>query len=396
MPSTQEQPLSHALSLGSDSFQKEWSFLLACVSPAPPADLLSTRLAVPLDWKVLLSLAGDHGVSGLLALRLQGLNFQSVPPEARENLNARIRAQHLFSLSMTAELFHIIEDFCSATIDTVLVKGPLISLLAYGDPSLRGYGDLDLFVRHAQILAASQRMVALGFHPNVQESAIRAGKIPGEYVFKRPGTQRLVEIHTEHTFRYYPRPMPIDALFARRRALLLDGRSVPALCLEDDLLMHCIHGAKDFWARLMWVADVASLVARHPEIDWERLFQYAREVNAERMLLVGLQLGAVLLAVHLPQSVSARVEKDPVVATLCRQIARWLPAAGYAQPSLPERALYRARMGGGGLAGALYLSRLSLSPTEEDWAEGTPQHRFWLWDALRRPFRLIRKYGQDG
>jgi len=40
--------------------------------------------------------------------------------------------------------------------------------------------------------------------------------------------------------------------------------------------------------------------------------------------------------------------------------------------------------------------RLSLSPTEEDWVEGAEYRRSWLWDAVRRPLRLLRKYGPDG
>jgi hypothetical protein len=55
--------------------------------------------------------------------------------------------------------------------------------------------------------------------------------------------------------------------------------------------------------------------------------------------------------------------------------------------------MFRMDMAGVGIAGAGYLLRLSLSPTEEDWEEGSEERRSWLWDAVRRPFRLIRKYG---
>jgi hypothetical protein len=52
-------------------------------------------------------------------------------------------------------------------------------------------------------------------------------------------------------------------------------------------------------------------------------------------------------------------------------------------------------MTGGGLIGAAYLARLSLSPTLEDWAEGAGERRSWLRDAVRRPLRLFRKYGSN-
>jgi hypothetical protein len=349
-----------------------------------------------LDWGVLLELAEGHGVLGIVAVRLEELNYDGVPPDAREKLQTRLRAQYLFTLSMTAELFRLLADFGRAGIETLLVKGPLISLLAYGDPAVRSYVDLDLIVRHRDILPATQHMIALGFDADVPERAIQAGKVPGEYLFKRPGTQRLVELHTERTFRYYPRPMRVEDLYARQRRVPLDGRDVPVLSLEDELLLNCIHGAKHFWERLIWVADVTALAARHPEMDWQKARQAARDVGAERMLRVGLQLGVSVFGVPPPPEMAAELTRDAATKRLCRQVVRWLPQAGFAPPALRERALFRVSMAGGGFVGAQYLLRLSLSPTEEDWVEGAEDRRSWLWDAVRRPLRLLRKYGPDG
>jgi hypothetical protein len=53
-------------------------------------------------------------------------------------------------------------------------------------------------------------------------------------------------------------------------------------------------------------------------------------------------------------------------------------------------------MRGGVFAGPAYFLRLSLSPTEEDWQAGEKISRNRLLDALRRPFRLVRKYGRSG
>jgi hypothetical protein len=294
------------------------------------------------------------------------MGFLQVPTFAREQLQNRMRAQLLFTLSMMAELFRILEDFSKGGIETVLVKGPLVSFLAYDDPAVRSFVDLDLIVLHGQILEATRHMTGLGFESDVPETAIVAGKVPGEYLFTRPGTKQLIELHTERTFRYYPKAMRIEGLYARKRQVLLDGREVPALSLEDELVLNCIHGAKHFWERLTWVADVAALAARHPEIDWRKARGWAKEVGAERMLRVGLQLGASVLDVKLPDAMVEEVECDGMAKKLCRQVARWLPLAGYSPPALLERAMFRMNMAGGGIAGAGYLLRLSLSPTEED------------------------------
>lgn len=348
-----------------------------------------------MNWDLLLELADEHSVQGVLTSRLEEAGFAGVPAQAREKLQSRMRGQHLFTLSMTAELFRILQDFSRVKIDTILVKGPLISLLAYGDSATRSYVDLDLLLRHRDIQFATQRMLAMGFEPDVPETAIRAGKIPGEYLFKRPGTQRIVELHTERTFRYYPKPMRVEELFSRSKPVLLDGREVPALSLEDELVLDCIHGAKHFWERLMWVSDVAAVVARHPELDWKRARKAAVDVGAERMLLVGILLGVLVFGLELPPAIEQEIAKDHTSRDLCRQISKWLPNAGRTPPSLRRRAMYRMKMAGGGVTGAAYLLRLSLSPTEEDWEEGAEERRSWLWDAVRRPFRLLRKYGSD-
>jgi Uncharacterised nucleotidyltransferase len=360
-----------------------------------PTTKISALLAGKLNWDGLLELADHHGVQGIVANRLREIEFAGVPPSARESLQNRMRTQHLFTLSLTAELFRILQDFSEARVEAVLNKGPLVSLLAYGDPAVRSYGDLDLLVRHRDIQAAAQRMVELGFHSEISQSAIAAGKIPGEYVFRKPGTPLLVELHTQYTFRYYPKGMPIDVLFARKRTVLLEGKEVPALTLEDEFLFNCIHGAKDFWARLLWVSDIAGMAARHPEMCWDQVKSNSAAVGAGRMLRVAVRLASLVLGVTIPPALASEIEKDQATEALCRRIQSWLPYAGTAPPALPRRAKFRVDMAGGGLAGAAFLARLSLSPTQEDWTEGAGERRSWLWDAVRRPLRLFRKYGSS-
>jgi hypothetical protein len=378
---------------GVKAFEKEWKFLCACASPAPLPAERAVVLSASLNWDLLLESAETHRVLGVVATRLKEANFPGVPPGAQEKLRSRMRAQHLFTLSMTAELFRILEEFARAGIEALLVKGPLVSLLAYGDPAVRSYVDLDLVVRHEAILPAWRVISRAGFEADVPEQAVRAGKIPGEYLFTRPNAPQMVELHTEKTFRYYPRPMRIGDLFARQRQIFLDGREVPALSLEDEFVLNCVHGAKHFWERLMWPADIAAMTVRHPEISWERVAQAAKDVGAGRMVRVALLLGEHLLDSAIPEEMAASAHEDRTAMELVQQIESWLPSGGYAPPALPRRAMFRLKMGGGGLAGTAYLLRLSFSPTEEDWSE--QERGRSVWDAVKRPFRLMRKYGQD-
>jgi hypothetical protein len=372
----------------------EWLVLLECANPSLASARLSELLRSPVDWPALLALAEEHGLVPLVAKRLQDAGAAVVPPEIRQKLRDGQRAQIIFTMSMTAELFRLLDRFAASGIDVLLTKGPVLAMRCYGDPGLRQYCDLDLIVRGRDIARSTEEMIALGYEPKVPLAAIQAQKLPGEYVFARRDTKLLVEFHTEHTFRYHPRPLPVEKLFERQAVVQVDGHGVPALSTEDELLLISIHGAKHFWERLMWIADVAALVSRQ-SIDWGRAMSAAREVSAERMLRVGLLLAAEVLAVQLPVEVAADARSDAAAARFAQRIARRLPSAGSTPLGLFERAAFRMRMRGGFLAGAAYLLRLSFSPTEEDWASESEEKRSWLLDAIGRPFRLARKYGRD-
>jgi hypothetical protein len=251
---------------------------------------------------------------------------------------------------------------------------------------------LDLLLRHSDIRRAAEILVVAGYQSRVPAEALVTEKIPGEYLFRRPATSVVFELHTERTFRYYPRPIPIEKYFQRKTVVALDGHPVPVLSLEDEFVLIAIHGAKHFWERLMWISDIAAMVHNHPELDWPRIRQGAREVGAERMIRVALLLAQHFLRVPVPQKMEDEVRSDARCAELLRAIESWLPYGGLAAPPLAERALFRLRMPGRFSVGVAYLTRLSFSPTEDDWSADPQAQRSRLVEMLGRPFRLAKKY----
>lgn len=373
----------------------EWAALLECASPHPNVRRLDELVRKSVNWSSLRALADEHGVLPLLAMRLRDLDESIVPAEMRHRLREWQRSQMVFSLSLTAELFRLLDRFAASGLEVLLTKGPVLAARCYGDPGSRQYTDLDLIVRGKDIHQATEMMIALGYEAKVPLKAIEAKKLPGEYVFTQHDTGLLVEFHTEHTFRYHPRPLPVEKLFERRACVQFDGHDVPALSTEDELILICIHGAKHFWTRLMWIADVAALVSKQ-DVDWDRAMAAGREVGAERMLRVGLRLATDVLGARLPAQVAGDVQADGAAERVVAQIKSRLRLADATPFGLFGRAAFRMRMRGGYLRGAAYLLRLSLSPTEEDWVSGSEEKRSWLLDAMGRPFRLARKYGRDG
>jgi len=363
----------------------EWLALLGyCSFPPMPGD-------GAFNAAQLVGLAEAHGMTGQLATNL-ARHGVAQGESLLNGLRSAKRAQVLATMPLIAELFRAVDILAAAKIKAVVVKGPVLSVRAFGDSSARQYGDIDFLLRSADVAQASEAMVAAGFQPRIPAHAIRAQKTPGQYMFRRALTSPLIELHTERTLRYFPRPLPIGAFFNRITSVSIDGRPVPALAAEDEFVLISIHGAKHFWERLMWISDVAALVHRHPEMDWTRVRRTAADVGAERMVPVALLLAEQLLRVPVPAEMKREVDKDTACLPIVKKIETWLPYAGQKPPQLIERALFRFRMRGHLLDGARYLTRLSLSPTEEDWSAEPDGAATSLRESLQRPFRLAKKY----
>ncbi len=336
---------------------------------------------------------GFSGISRYVCVNSTILLF---PTEIRQTLLDGHRAQVFSMMRMSAELFRLLEIFGTNDIPAIVVKGPVLAMQAYGDPTLRSYGDLDLLVRQRDIRRATEVLLERGYQAAVPLSAIDAGKIPGQYLFSKPDAKLMVELHNEFTLRYFPRRLPLEDFFKRRILVRLDTHESPALAVEDELVFICIHGTKHLWERLLWIADVAALVTRQSGIDWQKAKETAKKVGAERMMHTGLRLAVDVLHARLPDAVLAAVQADVGARKLAACVRTWLGAAGNAAPSIVARATFRLRMRGSGFFAPAYLLRLSLSPTEEDWKPGAEEARPRFLDALRRPFRLARKYGRGG
>jgi hypothetical protein len=297
-------------------------------------------------------------------------------------------------MRLLSELFRALEILEAADIGSVVVKGPVLAVRAYGDSSARQYADIDFVLRNADVPQASSALGAAGFKSRISGDAMNAHKNPGQYMFRRSGDSPLIELHTERTLRYFPRPLPIGDFLRRRTVVNVDGRAIPALSAEDEFVLISIHGAKHFWERLMWIADVAAMVHNCREIDWNRIKKTAADVGAERMVRVSLMLANCVLRTAIPAAMAREVAADSACAKIVNKIESWLPYAGNEPPALLQRALFRFRMRGQLLAGASYLTRLSLTPTEEDWVDSNAPAAA-LRESLRRPFRLAKKYWRN-
>lgn len=351
---------------------------------------IASLAAGPVDWDHLLDLAQEHGVAPLLNRRLQGIG--RIPSAWLSRLRLLCEGNAFVTLSMVAELFRVLRILQAGGIQAIPYKGPALAVQAYGDIGLRIFSDLDLVLRHRDVMRACNLLIDACYRPEFSMALAASGRIPGQYVFRREGSRIPIEIHTEKTLRYFPRRLDLDAMTQRIQGVSLGGQEMFTFAMEDLVVMLCVHGSKHFWDHLLWIADIAALANRPVTIDWLETLSRARPLGAERMVLLGLCLAESMLDARFPREITTRIQTDRVTNSLAENIRARYFSEEHAPSAILQRAKFRILMRGNLLGAISYFLRLTTATTEEDWddpASTSAPAKKVAW----RPIRLLRKYG---
>jgi hypothetical protein len=360
------------------------------------AQKIARLLERALDWDYILDEAEENSITPLVCRQLHAIATDALPSASAERLKNASRANTIRCLFLSAELIKILDLFRSHSIQGIPYKGPALAVQAYGDVTLREFEDLDIILRQSDLPKAHEAMLGLGYRPKfdwILSPDAAASTVPGEYNYRDEERRVMVELHTELTLRHFPKTPDLDELSQRLVSVKLNDQEVRTFPVEDGLPILCIHGAKDFWERLSWIADISELLRRYPNLDWDVTIRRAGALNAERMLNLGLSLAAELLDAPVPVEILQRAQADRVATGVASEIASRLMSRSYRSLDAPGRLNFRRRMLPGTFAGWRYAMRLSVVPAEEDWQMmRLPGPLAPLYIALR-PFRLLKKYG---
>lgn len=379
------------------SFASAESRLLTCCArtsvPREIAASIREIATAPLDWNAVLGHAKEHSVAPLLARNLRSSAPGLVPRDITAQLESAVRANAIRCVAHTSELVRAVELFASRGIRALPYKGPVIAAQAYQDISAREFEDLDIILQQRDVPAADEAIRSLGYEPRFAWLHSSDGKavIPGEYKYFHPERRIILELHTEATLRHFPVTAPLAKYFDQATPVDLGGQRVHTFCGEDALPVYCIHATKDFWEKLVWVADIAELLRTYSGLDWDSVWRGSERLRAQRMVHIGLALAAGILDAQLPREVQSRVEADSRGTALAIDIGKRLLGRNVPRRTASQRFRYRHETVPGLAAGWRYAIRLTLAPAEDDWEHGDTAPASPLLKAIR-PFRLVRKY----
>jgi Uncharacterised nucleotidyltransferase len=309
----------------------EVEMLLACARTGMNSDATRRVEHAPqdgIDWDYLICAALYHGTAPLLFRNLSRISFARIPDATLQQLRRIVGLMARWSLSLTGELLELLARFHEIGIRALPLKGPVLAAAAYGDLSLRPFGDLDILMPRDDIPKAKDVLLQRGYRPALQLTASDEQaylQSHHDYKFSRSRDGIIVELQWGVTQLSFAFPLDFDEMWHHRGEICVAGSVVPTIVTEDLLLALCVHGAKHRWDRLKWICDVAEIVDRSQwPIDWNRLMTDARKRGGQRMLLLGLFLARDLLDAILPDKVLKTIRNDSQIKLLAGRVVERL------------------------------------------------------------------------
>jgi hypothetical protein len=246
--------------------------------------LAGSRCALPgvplaeADWRGFLDKVAQERLAGLLGIAIQRGAFPVTDRQLDEAATLQTEVA-VVALLLERLLLLVSEQFDAADLDFRVLKGPSVAHVDYPDPSVRGFGDLDLLVRAEDFARAVELLEAGGGRRGIPE--LRHGfdhRFGKGAVIVMPDD---LEIDLHGSFVAGPLGMTIDleGLFATSTSFALGDRYLAGLGTEERFLHACIHAGLGRPASLHSLRDVAQMGLR-PDLDLDRVHGLARSWRA--------------------------------------------------------------------------------------------------------------------
>jgi Uncharacterised nucleotidyltransferase len=186
----------------------------------------------------------------------------------------------------------------------LVVKGPVLVELGYGDPGARLYEDLDLLVAPRDLASALSSIEAAGGRVTDLNWPMMTELHRAEIPMMLP-SRMLGDLHWHLLVTPGARArfaISIDELLERRRSVRIGDTEVDTLDVVDGLLYLCLHGSMSGGHQLVWLKDLDQMLAAEPP-DWDELVLRARRYGTDLVAAVQLNRARRVLGAAVPETV---------------------------------------------------------------------------------------------
>lgn len=250
---------------------------------------IDQRLGANVEWDALRDLAVRWHVEPTVFGNLRTEFTAAIPPVVLGDITQRERDARAYALSRTLVLVDLVKRLREEGIAAIVLKGPSVAIAAYGDYSLRTFGDIDLLLHRADLIAARNFLLARDFardFPPGMEGAL----IADQHALEFSNDRAKVELHWALLSRHLRFDLNPSLLWAEAEDVQCLGNEIKILGREHQFLYLCAHAAKHEWMLYRWILDVAQFVERMSANEAERVMVLAERINARRILALALRI----------------------------------------------------------------------------------------------------------
>ena len=209
----------------------------------------------------------------------------------------------------------------------------VLAFVAYKDPSVRPMHDIDLFLDEKHLDSAARILESLGY---VCPGRFLGKHFEGELHLEKPGTQLLVELHTQIELTAPASAEHAADIWSRSVRRRISDFEVCTLNEQDFLLHLCLHMARRhcYTTGLLPFVDILKWVEIHDASwDWPSLIRNARSRKYEAYIELTLDLARDFLGVPILPSFASNLSDLTVMKDIAwqqisddRRVQSWVPS----------------------------------------------------------------------
>jgi hypothetical protein len=323
------------MEVSSHKYPPEFSLALASARwPLREGDVAEIRALADLclDWEWFKRIVERNQIVPLVYQNLHKTLSDFSHSKILKSLRDSALGQTRYGMSQAAELVRVSESIGRAGLEMLALKGLTLSVIAYGNLTMRSTGDIDLLVPPTQVLEVERVLVSLG------------------YKRFEPGA-KLTPRRMQHYLRYYKhfiyvseKGMPLelhwrlflntpilkgeDTRFPRTMSVTVGPGAVSTLNRNELFLYLCAHGAIHGWPILKWLADIGALLGVMTAENLADIVAQADELGLMAELRSALILVDLFLAIERPTA-DLPSEADRTVERIVTMAQRLLTAKNY-------------------------------------------------------------------
>jgi hypothetical protein len=330
-----------------------------------------------------------HGLIPLVYHTLRDLSSDiDIPSTLLSKLQARYKLIAQKNMLMSAELIKIVKLLAKHDIKTIPFKGPSLAQLAYGDITLRVFGDLDILVEPNQIYDAGVILTKHNYICDVDISFLHNTKlldISSDLGFRHQTNHTYVELH----WKLFRKKLSIDFIdlniFTNYTTLDINKHQLQTLEINTLLIYLCIHGSKHMWERVGWIVDIDKLITQY-DINWDLI----KNVNNKTPVYLGLYMSYKLYDTPIPKEILSHIQHHNKIKSLYKQtIHLW---SNHIDNKMKFKFDYHAQLMDSKFEYYKYYFKTLFGITQDDILYKNLSEKYHILYIILRPIRLISKY----